>query len=160
MSSHSILKASPESRGEKDTSVRIDFQRNTVKIHNSRDVQVRQLTSSYRLTNWKEVSNFGKSVNDNEDGIISFLGFWRAGDEVHTDFVPFPLGNRQWLKSTNRSLVFGLNATTNITFGNISSNVSLHPSPLQPLQSGSRFPRASSLHLSSSVAYSVAPERS
>src|SRR3954465_10628933 len=41
MSSHSILKASPESRGEKATAIRIDFQRNTVKRHNSRDVQVR-----------------------------------------------------------------------------------------------------------------------
>src|SRR3954467_13176842 len=34
MSSHSILKASPESRGEKATTIRIDFQRNTVKGHN------------------------------------------------------------------------------------------------------------------------------
>src|SRR3954467_627223 len=129
MSSHSILKASPESRGEKATTIRIDFQRNTVKRHNPRDTQVRQLTSSYRLVNWKKVSNFGKSVNDNEDGIISFLGFWKAGDEVHTDFVPFPLGNRQWFKSNNRSLVFCLNATTNITFGDELCDFSLHPSP-------------------------------
>src|ERR1041385_2197708 len=133
MSSHSILKASPESTGEKATSIRIDHQRNTVKRHNSRDVQVRQLASSYRLANGKEVSNFGKSVNDHEDGIISFLGFWKAGDEIHTDLVPFPLGNRQWLKSTSRSLVFCLNATTNITFSNISSNVSLHLGPPKSL---------------------------
>src|SRR3954467_6904721 len=133
MSSHSVLKASPESRGEKATSIRIDFQRNTVKRHNSRDVQVCQLTSSYRLANGKEVSNFGKPIYDNEDGIISFLGFWKGGDVVHTDFVPFPLGNRQRLKCTSRSLVFGLNATTNITFGNKLSNVSLHPSPPKSL---------------------------
>src|SRR3954463_10407567 len=91
------------------------------------------MTSSNRLANGEEVSNFGKSINDNEDGIISFLGFWKAIDEIHTDFVPFPLGNRQRLKSTNRSLMFGLNATTNITFGNISSNVSLHPIPPKSL---------------------------
>src|SRR3954464_223757 len=133
MSSHSILKASPKSRGEKATTIRIDFQRNTVKRHNSRDVQVRQLASSYRLANRKEVSNFGKPIYDNEDGIVSFLGFWKAGDEVHTDFIPFPLGNRQWLKCASRSLVFCLNATRNITFGNISSNVSLHPSPPKSL---------------------------
>src|ERR1041385_744194 len=133
MSSHSILKASPESRGEKATWIRIDYQRNTVKRHNSRGVQVRQLTSSYRLANWKEVSNFGKSVNDYEDGIVSFLGFWKAGDEVHTEFVPFPLGNRQRLKCASRSLVFYLNATTNITFNNKSSNVSLHPGPPKSL---------------------------
>src|ERR1041385_2556004 len=108
MSSHSILKASPKSRGEKATSIRIDFQRNTMKRHNSRDVQVRQLTSSNRLANREEVRNFGKSLNDNEDGIISFLGFWKAGDEFHTDFVPFPLWNRQRLKCTSRSLMFAL----------------------------------------------------
>src|SRR4051812_39515707 len=87
------------------------------------------MTSSYRLANWKEVSNFRKSVSDNEDGIISFLGFRKASDEVHTDFIPFPIGNRQRLKSTSMSLVFGLDAMTNITFNNISSNVSLHPGP-------------------------------
>src|SRR3954466_2050126 len=133
MSSHSILKASPESRGEKATTIRIDYQRNTMKRHNSRDVQVRQRTSSYRLANGKEVRNFGKSVNDNKDGTVSFLGFWKAGDEVHTDFVPFPLGNRQRLKCTSRSLVFCLTATTNITFSNKSSNVSLHPGPPKSL---------------------------
>src|SRR3954468_2587158 len=133
MSSHSTLKASPEFRGEKATTIRIDHQRNTVKRYNSRDVQVCQLTSSYRLANGKEVSNFGKSVNDHEDGIISFLGFRKAGDEVHTDLVPFPLWNRQRLKCTSRSMVFGLNATTNITFGNKSSNVSLHPGPPKSL---------------------------
>src|SRR4051812_17275608 len=133
MSSHSMLEASPKSRGENATTIRIDYQRNTVKRHNSRDVQVCQLTSSYRLADWKEVSNFGKSINDHEYGIISFLGFWKAGDEVHTDFVPFPLWNRQRVKCASRSLVFCLNATTNITFGNESSNVSLHPSPPKSL---------------------------
>src|SRR3954465_14436560 len=34
MSSHSILKTSPESRGEKATTIRIDFRRNTVKRQN------------------------------------------------------------------------------------------------------------------------------
>src|SRR3954469_9873534 len=133
MSSHSTLKASPESRGEKATTIRIDHQRNTVKRYNSRDIQVRQLACSYGLANWKEVSNFGKSINDHEDGIISFLDFWKAGDEVHTNFVPFPLGNRQRLKCTSRSLVFYLNATTNITFNNKLCNVSLHPGPPKSL---------------------------
>src|SRR3954469_14671799 len=40
MSSHSILEASPKSRGEKATSIRIDFQRNTMKGYNSGDIQV------------------------------------------------------------------------------------------------------------------------
>src|SRR3954469_18492708 len=91
------------------------------------------MASSYRLTNGEEVSNFGESIDDNEDGIISFLGFWKTSDEVHTDFVPFPLGNRQRLKSTSMSLMFCLNATTNITFNNKLSNVSFHPSPPKSL---------------------------
>src|SRR3954469_18208536 len=93
------------------------------------------MASSYRLTNGEEVSNFGESINDHEDGIISFLGFWKASDEIHTDFVPFPLGNRQRLKSTSRSLMFCLNATTNITFGNEQSNLSFHPSQPKSLAS-------------------------
>src|SRR3954470_9313004 len=40
MSSHSILKTFPESRGEKATTIRIDLQSNIVKSHNSRDIQV------------------------------------------------------------------------------------------------------------------------
>src|SRR3954463_4873222 len=91
------------------------------------------MASSYRLGNWKEVSNFGKPIDNNEYGIISFMGFWKASDEIYSDFVPFPLCNRQRLKCTSRSLMFCLNATTNITFGNKSSNVSLHPSPPKSL---------------------------
>src|SRR3954471_16990299 len=45
MSSHSILITFPESRGEKATTVRIDFQRNTMKRHDTRDIQVCQLAS-------------------------------------------------------------------------------------------------------------------
>src|SRR3954464_1305042 len=104
-----------------------------MKGYNSRDIQVRELASSYRLANWKEVINFGKSIHHNEDGIISFLGFWKTSDEIYSDFVPFPLWNRQRLKSASRSLVFGPNATTNITFGNELSNFSLHPSPPKSL---------------------------
>src|SRR3954466_4145770 len=40
MGSYSILKTLPESRGEKANTIRIYFQRNTVKRHNSRDIQV------------------------------------------------------------------------------------------------------------------------
>src|SRR3954466_6976972 len=40
MSSHIILKTSPESRGEKATMIRIDFQRNTMKRYDPRDIQV------------------------------------------------------------------------------------------------------------------------
>src|SRR3954464_6787211 len=104
-----------------------------MKGYNSRDIQVRELASSYRLANGKEVSNFGKSIHHNEDGIISFLGFWKASDEIHTDFIPFPLWNWQRLKCTSRSLVFCLNATTNITFSNELSNFSLHPGPPKSL---------------------------
>src|SRR3954462_9898969 len=76
------------------------------------------MASNYTLANMKEMINFRKTVNDHEDGIVSFLRLWKASDEIHTDFIPFPHRDRQWLKSTSRSLVLCLNATTNITFSN------------------------------------------
>src|SRR3954465_2697631 len=73
------------------------------------------------------------TVNDHEDGIVSFLRLWKASDEIHADFIPFPLRNRQRLKSTSRSLVLCLNATTNITFSNKLSDFSLHTGPPKSL---------------------------
>src|SRR4051812_39789078 len=81
---------------------------------------------NYRYVWDVSVSNFGKSINDNEDGIISFLGFWKTSDEFHTNFVQFLLGNRQRLKSTSRSLMFCLNATINMSGPRVSVCNSSH----------------------------------
>ena len=41
---------------------------------------------------------FGKTVDHDEDGIIPSLGPGKPSNEIHTDFIPFPLRNSQRLK--------------------------------------------------------------
>src|SRR3954463_6216180 len=79
------------------------------------------------------MSNFGESVDDDKDSIMTLLRSRKTGDEVHLNLVPFPFRNRQWLQSSCRSLMFCLDATTNVTFINITSNVLLHVRPPVPL---------------------------
>src|SRR3954462_12703520 len=64
---------------------------------------------------------------------MTLLRLRKTGDEVHLNLVPFPFGNREWLHSSSRSLMFCLDATTNVTFINITSNVLLHVRPPVPL---------------------------
>src|ERR1043165_5147513 len=79
------------------------------------------------------MSNFGESVDDDKDSIMTLLGSRKTCDEVHLNLVPFPFRNRQWLQSSGIFLVFCLDATTNVTFINITSNVLLHVRPPVPL---------------------------
>src|SRR3954468_21211954 len=97
--------------------------------NNSGHVQVCQLTSRYRLLDRKEMSDLGESVDDDKDGIMTLLRSRKTGDEVHFNLVPFPFRNREWLQSSSRSLMFGFDATTNVTLFNITSNVLLHVRP-------------------------------
>src|SRR3954466_14022723 len=79
------------------------------------------------------MSNLGESVDDDKDGIMTLLRSRKTGNEVHFNLVPFPFRNREWLQSTSRSLMFGFNATANVTLINITSNVLFHVRPLVPL---------------------------
>src|SRR3954467_2151166 len=79
------------------------------------------------------MSNFGESVDDDEDNIMTLLRSRKTGDEVHLNLVPFPFRNREGLQSSTRSLMFYLDATANVTFINITSNVLLHVRPPVPL---------------------------
>src|SRR3954465_12920725 len=97
--------------------------------HDSGDIQVCQLTSRDRLLDRQKVSNLGESVDDDKDGIMTLLRSRKTGDEVHLNLVPFPFRNREWLQSSSGSLMFCLDATTNVTFFNITSNVLLHIGP-------------------------------
>src|SRR3954464_5539743 len=60
---------------------------------------------------------------------MTLLRSRKTGDEVHLNLVPLPLWNRDWLQSSSRSLMFCLDATANVTFFNITSNVLLHIGP-------------------------------
>src|SRR3954468_23753415 len=77
--------------------------------------------------------NFGESVDDDKDSIMTLLRTGKSGDEVHLNLVPFPFRNREGLQSSSRSLMFCFDATTNVTLINITSNVLLHVRPPVPL---------------------------
>src|SRR4051812_17741591 len=64
---------------------------------------------------------------------MAFLRPGKTSDEVHFDLVPLPFRNRKWLQSSGRSLMFCLDATTIVTFFDITGNVLLHVRPPVPL---------------------------
>src|SRR3954466_8142849 len=75
------------------------------------------------------MNNFGESVDDDKDSIMTLLRSRKTGDEVHLNLVPFPFRNREGLQSYSRSLMFCLDATANVTLIDITSNVLLHIRP-------------------------------
>src|SRR3954470_14852900 len=52
-----------------------------------------------------------------------------AGDKVHSNRIPFPFQNLQWLQQSCGSLMSRLDSLTYITLGDIASNFSLHLMP-------------------------------
>src|SRR3990170_4021297 len=64
---------------------------------------------------------------------MTFLRLWKTSYEIHLDFIPFPQRNRKRLQKSSRLLMFCLDATANVTFSNISSDVLLHSRPPVPL---------------------------
>src|SRR5664279_2484300 len=64
---------------------------------------------------------------------MSLLSFRESGNEVHTDFIPFPLRDCYRAKSASRPLMFSLDTTIDVAFSNELSNFSLHSSPPEPL---------------------------
>src|SRR3954470_19882546 len=77
--------------------------------------------------------NLGESVDDDKDGIMTLLRSRKPSDEVHLDLVPLPFRNQKWLQSSSRPLMFGFDATANVTFRNISGNDMLHTRPPESL---------------------------
>jgi hypothetical protein len=79
------------------------------------------------------VGYFGKTIDNDEDSIIPSLCPGKPGNEIHTDFIPFPFRNSQRLKGASRPLMLCFNTTTDIAISNVLSDFSLHPSPPKPL---------------------------
>src|SRR3990170_2907943 len=77
--------------------------------------------------------NLGELVDDDKNSVMTLLRLRKTSDEIHLDFIPFPQGNRKRLQKSSRLLMFCLDATTNVTFSNIASNVLLHVRPPVPL---------------------------
>src|SRR3990170_2843768 len=75
------------------------------------------------------MSNLGKLVDDDKNGIVTLLRLGKPSNEIHLHFIPLPQRNREWLKNSGRLLMFCFHATTYVTFSNIASDVLFHSRP-------------------------------
>src|SRR4051812_3098059 len=72
------------------------------------------------------MGDFGQSVHYDPDRVISPTRSRQSGDKVHSNRIPFPFRNLQWLQQSSGSLMSCLDSLTYITLGDIASNFSLH----------------------------------
>src|SRR5215216_545705 len=75
------------------------------------------------------MGDFGQSVHYDPDRVISPTRSRESGDEVHSNGIPFPFWNLQWLQQSSGSLMSCLDSLTYITLGDIASHLSLHLMP-------------------------------
>src|SRR3954467_9133243 len=75
------------------------------------------------------MGDFGQSVNYDPDRVISPTRSRQSGDKVHSNEIPFPFRNLQWLQQSSGSLMSRLDSLTYITLGDIASDFSLHLMP-------------------------------
>src|SRR4051812_29769538 len=75
------------------------------------------------------MGDLGQSVHYDPDRVISPNRSRQSGDKVHSNGIPFPFRNQQWLQQSSRSLMSCLDSLTYITLGDIASDFSLHLIP-------------------------------
>src|SRR3954462_12789941 len=75
------------------------------------------------------MGDFGQSVYYDPDRVISPTRSRQSGDKVHSNGIPFPFRNLQWLQQSSGSLMSFLDSLTYITLGDIASDFSLHLMP-------------------------------
>src|SRR3954465_8546258 len=75
------------------------------------------------------MGDFGQSVHYDPDRVISPTISRQSGDKVHSNRIPFPFRNLQWLQQSCGSLMSRLDSLTYITLGDIASDFSLHLMP-------------------------------
>src|SRR4051812_14002837 len=75
------------------------------------------------------MGDFGQSVHYYPDRVISPTRSSQSGDKVHSNGIPFPFRNLQWLQQSSASLMSCLDLLTYITLGDIASDFSLHLMP-------------------------------
>src|SRR4051812_45821026 len=75
------------------------------------------------------MGDFGQSIHYDPDRVISPTRSRQSGDKVHSNGIPFPLRNLQWLQQSCGSLMSRLDSLTYITLGDIASDFSLHLMP-------------------------------
>src|SRR3954462_3893285 len=77
------------------------------------------------------MGDFGQSVHYEPDRVISPTRSRQSGDKFHSNGIPFPFRNLQWLQQSSGYLMSRLDSLTYITLGNIASDFSLHLMPLK-----------------------------
>src|SRR3954467_12147701 len=75
------------------------------------------------------MGDFGQSVHYDPDRVISPTRSRQSGDKVHSNGIPFPFRNLQWLQQSSGSLMSCLDSLRYITLGDITINFSLHLMP-------------------------------
>src|SRR3954464_8392649 len=75
------------------------------------------------------MGDFGQFLHYDPDRVISPTRSRQSGDKVHSNGIPFPFRNLQWLQQSCGSLMSRLDSLTYITLGDIASDFSLHLMP-------------------------------
>src|SRR3954467_12716513 len=75
------------------------------------------------------MSDFGQSINYDPNRVISPTRSRQSGDKVHSNGIPFPFWNLQWLHQSCGSLLSHLDSLTYSTVGDIASDFALHLMP-------------------------------
>ena len=100
-----------------------------MKTNNTGHVDVSQLVRLVGSADRNKVGYFSKPVGNDPNGIMPSVGVGQASNKVHTDFIPFPLGNLEGLKQSSQSLVLSLDPLTNVTVLDERHDLSLHAMP-------------------------------
>ena len=64
-----------------------------MQTYDPRNVEVFQLGSSVCGLDGYKMGNFGQTVNNDLDGIVSMIGPRKSGNKIHPYLFPLPLGN-------------------------------------------------------------------
>src|SRR6185312_12634500 len=124
-----IMELLPESRSELRPSVRYDLLGHTMQADNLRDVQLCKSSTGVSSVHWNEVSNLCQTIHYYPYGVVPFLSTGQSNNEVHSDFLPFPLWNLQRLQQTCWPLMLSLDTLTGVRNSHVLCHRTLHPIP-------------------------------
>jgi hypothetical protein len=69
-----------------------------MQIDDPGEVQLCESSTGVGSVHRNEVGNFRQSIHYYPYGVVPFLSSRQSNDEVHSDLLPFPLWNLQWLQ--------------------------------------------------------------
>ena len=119
----------PEPGSKLRASIRYDLLGHSMKTYDSGNVKIGKLLPRVSCTHGNEMGNFGESVDDNPNGVMTTARPGKSSNEVHSNFFPWPFVYLVRLEQSSGTLMLDLDSLADITLGNIESNFSLHPMP-------------------------------